>query len=60
MDSLDTQARVEVVHPLLELFAQGKLHADIEAVYPMVEIIEAIHHVQKPGRKGKILLQIAS
>ena len=60
MDSLDTQARIEVVHPLLELFAENKLKADIEAIYPMEDVIEAVKHVQTAGRKGKILLKIAS
>ena len=59
MDSLDTQARIDVIHPLLELFAENKLHADIEATYPVDQVIDAVKHVQTAGRKGKILLKIS-
>ena len=40
------------------LVVHGKLHADVEAVYPLWKVREALHHAQHSDRMGKILLQM--
>jgi trans-2-enoyl-CoA reductase len=43
---------------LSELVVHGKLRADVEAVYPLWKVREALHHAQHSDRMGKILLQM--
>lgn len=44
---------------LTGLVAQGKLHSKVEAVYPLRNLREALHHAQSSDRTGKILLKMA-
>ena len=41
---------------LAERVASGELTADVEAVYPMEEIREALEHAARAGRDGKVLV----
>jgi len=41
------------------LLADGTLAVDVEAVYPMRKIKEAVAHAARGGRSGKILLSFA-
>jgi len=36
--------------------ASGELHVDVEAVYPIEEIVSALEHAARAGRDGKILV----
>jgi NADPH:quinone reductase-like Zn-dependent oxidoreductase len=47
-----------VTNHLTGLVVHGKLHADVEAVYPLWKVREALHHTQHRDRMGKILLQM--
>ena len=41
---------------LAERVASGELTADVEAVYPIEEIREALEHAARAGRDGKVLV----
>ena len=47
-----------VTDHLASLVVHGKLHAEVEAVYPLWKLREALHHAQRSDRTGKILLQM--
>ena len=47
-----------VTDHLAGLVIHGKLHAEVEAVYPLWKVREALHHAQHSDRMGKILLQM--
>ncbi len=38
------------------LLADGTLHVEVEQVYPLAQVREALAHAGRPGRRGKILL----
>lgn len=41
---------------LIGLIADGTIHVEVEATYPLEQIREALAHAGREGRKGKILL----
>lgn len=47
-----------VTDRLAGLIVDGKLHAEVEAVYPLWRVREALHHAGHGDRTGKILLQM--
>ncbi|MEL6536757.1 MAG: zinc-dependent alcohol dehydrogenase family protein, partial [Bacteroidota bacterium] len=49
-----------VVQEILAGLATQSLKTDIEAVYPVDQIAEAVAHADRPGRSGKILLDLRS
>jgi NADPH:quinone reductase-like Zn-dependent oxidoreductase len=36
--------------------ADGTLRVDVERVYPLAQVKEALAHAARPGRAGKVLL----
>ncbi|HAA22128.1 MAG TPA: alcohol dehydrogenase, partial [Cytophagales bacterium] len=56
--SLAPERMQAVVQEILGLLATQSLKADIEAVYPFDQIAEAVDHADRPGRSGKILLDL--
>jgi NADPH:quinone reductase-like Zn-dependent oxidoreductase len=42
---------------LAELVADGTLHVEVEATYPVAEYRKALDHARQPGRTGKILFR---
>lgn len=51
---------MKITQNVLTLLASQQLKADVEAVYSLDQIKEAVIHAEKPGRKGKILLDLRS
>lgn len=55
-----SSAKPEEIHQtyagLIELIADGTIHVDVEATYPLQQIREALAHAAREGRKGKVLL----
>jgi NADPH:quinone reductase len=41
---------------LLELMAAGRVVPPVEAEYELKDVIEAVRHAERPGRRGKVLL----
>jgi NADPH:quinone reductase-like Zn-dependent oxidoreductase len=41
---------------LVRQMADGSLHVDVEAVYPLARVREALAHAARTGRSGKVLL----
>ena len=48
--------QMAVFGQLIKLVAEGKLHAPVEATYPLSRIKDALAHAMKAGRDGKVLL----
>jgi len=48
--------QMAVFGQLIKLVVTGKLHAAVEATYPLSRIKEALAHAMKAGRDGKVLL----
>jgi NADPH:quinone reductase-like Zn-dependent oxidoreductase len=36
----------------------GLIHSAIEQVYPLADVVQAVEHAARPGRSGKIMLQM--
>lgn len=55
-----SSAKPEEIHQtyagLIGLIADGTIHVDVEATYPLQQIREALAHAAREGRKGKVLL----
>ena len=41
---------------LLDLMACGKVVTAVEAEYELKDVVEAVRHAERPGRRGKVLL----
>ena len=41
---------------LLDLMAAGKVAPSVEAAYELKDVVEAVRHAERPGRRGKVLL----
>jgi NADPH:quinone reductase-like Zn-dependent oxidoreductase len=48
----------KVTKTVLTLLASNQLKADIEATYSLDQIKEAVLHAEKPGKNGKVLLDL--
>ncbi|RLQ22395.1 hypothetical protein DWB85_07165 [Seongchinamella sediminis] len=48
----------EVMAELSELSAIGMFHSRVEAEYPLADAVEAVRASLKPGRRGKVLLDM--
>ena len=58
MMSLSREQRHQIIPEVLGMLTSQSLKADIEAEYPLSDFKKAIEHMESPGRKGKILLNI--
>lgn len=47
-----------VLQPLAQGIAAGRLHSEVEAIYPMERAAEAAAHASQTGRSGKILIAL--
>lgn len=56
---LSGDERRSIVPKILGMLTEQSLRADVEAHYSLDEIHKAIEHMESPGRKGKILLNIS-
>ncbi|MGW8124073.1 zinc-dependent alcohol dehydrogenase family protein [Roseivirga echinicomitans] len=57
--SLNREQRTAIFPEVLGMLAKQDLKADIQATYSLDEIHKAIAHMERPGRTGKILLDIS-
>lgn len=56
--SADNRSKAKSLYPeLVAMVESGALRMDVEAVYPLGQVHEAIAHAARPGRSGKVLLQ---
>lgn len=47
-----------ITREVLTMLTTNQLKADVEATYSLDEIKEAVEHADRPGRKGKVLLDL--
>lgn len=47
-----------ITKEVLTMLTTSQLKADVEAMYPLEEVKEAVLHAERPGRKGKVLLDL--
>ncbi|MFD2936075.1 zinc-dependent alcohol dehydrogenase family protein [Spirosoma flavum] len=57
MRRVDRQTRQEVAQNVISLLTSGKIQLPVEASYSLDQIVEAIEHTERPGRRGKILMK---
>ncbi|MDB5243112.1 MAG: alcohol dehydrogenase [Spirosoma sp.] len=57
MRRVDSQTRQTVAQNVISLLTSGKIQLPVEASYPLDQIAEAVEHVDRPGRWGKILVR---
>jgi len=50
--------RISLVRGTAKLIASGVLGTQVEQTYPLQDIHEALQHARRPGRTGKILLDL--
>lgn len=55
---LDKSSRNKAFQEVFTQLVTGDLELDIEAVYPLEKVKEALSHFERPGRRGKVLLQM--
>jgi hypothetical protein len=56
-----TLLKISEIHGrLVGKLAEGRLNIDVEKVYPLREIGQALAHAAWPGRSGKILLSLGT
>ena len=56
MRRVDKETRAEVAKNVIALLASGDVQLPVEATYSLDQIVEAVEHADRPGRRGKILL----
>lgn len=56
-EAANRQAGREVYPALLELARQGVLHIEVEQVYDLADVAQALAHAAQPQRRGKVLLR---
>jgi len=56
LQALSTQERAAMAAELIALVQQGTLASQVEARYPLAQVVEAVEHQLRPGRRGKVLL----
>jgi len=56
-EAANRQASREVYPALLELARQGVLHMQVEQVYDLADVAQALAHAAQPHRRGKVLLR---
>lgn len=54
---VDNQTRQDVAKNVISLLASGQIQLPVEASYPLDQIVEAVEHADRPGRRGKILVK---
>ncbi|MDN5213926.1 zinc-dependent alcohol dehydrogenase family protein [Fulvivirgaceae bacterium BMA12] len=57
LGSLSKEEMILVSKKVMTALATQQVKADVEASYPLEEIIKAIEHMESPGRNGKIILR---
>jgi NADPH:quinone reductase-like Zn-dependent oxidoreductase len=57
MKTVDAQTRMEVAQNVITMLASGQIQLPVEATYNLDQIAQAVEHVDKPGRWGKILVK---
>jgi NADPH:quinone reductase-like Zn-dependent oxidoreductase len=57
MRRVDSQTRQSVAQNVITLLSSGKIQLPVEATYSLDQIVEAVEHADRPGRRGKILLR---
>lgn len=60
LKSIPTEVRDSLYLELSSLLEQGLIGTDVEAIYPLSQVSEAILHAAQEGRGGKILLRCQS
>lgn len=58
--SLSGDERRSIVPKILGMLSNETLKADVEATYSLDNIIDAIKHMEAPGRSGKILINLSA
>jgi NADPH:quinone reductase-like Zn-dependent oxidoreductase len=56
--TMGAQRANAITRELTDLMRSGLIHSDIEQVYPLAEVVQAVEHAARPGRSGKIMLQM--
>lgn len=54
------ERRRTIENELVQLLCEGALTSEVEACYPLADVVEALRHHCRPDRRGKILLVTAS
>jgi len=54
--ALPVARRAEIGAELVSLVQEGTFVSPVEARYPLAAVADALHHQERPGRRGKILL----
>lgn len=52
------QAMKDMIHELAQMTADGKLTSEIDTIYPLQDVVEALKHAQQGKRDGKVLLNL--
>lgn len=56
--SAENRNKARSLYPeLVAMVEAGTLRMDVEAVYPLEQVCDALGHAARPGRSGKVLLQ---
>ena len=59
MGSLSKEEKIKVTKDVLGMLTTNALKANVEARYPLEEVVEAVKHAAAPGRKGKVILDMS-
>lgn len=59
MSGLPLLRKISVIRQVSRLLKEGVLNADVGKSYPLDQVREAVVEAERPGREGKVLLQIA-
>lgn len=51
--------KMRLVRTLSKLIREGVLATEVEAIYPLEQVAEAVRRAETPGRRGKVLLHIS-
>ena len=58
LSTLSSEEKKEVTGVILEMLVADQIKVNIEAKYPLDEILKAIEHADSPGRTGKVILDL--
>ena len=58
LSTLSTEEKKRVTSVILKMLTVDQIKVNIEAKYPLGEVIKAIEHSNSPGRTGKIILDL--
>ena len=56
LEKMSNTEKNNLYHHLQDLIIKKIIHTNVEKVYNIEEIVAAIHHAEKYGRSGKILV----